>query len=343
MHAGSNVIQMKDFKFDNNKNELSSITLMHSDNKLAQKSCDKLKKLDHSKVILKKADYPLFTSDYSFKKRVLVALSLGCDVFKGGIKGVGPPSIFDKFQNNSNSKKSIEISLQNNLIKKLNTKGSFIDAHMQALMFMPANEVTIDGKFPNNFYYLNHKPTKVHKYAADFMHPDDDACTAINHGTDAFNCKGYDAILPHECLVLEKEYCSYCELHFCRHCVISADGSDKLCIKYYKDLKVNGVPCTCTKDRPKLMQEIIETSHGGACTYLDKYSLQELQALRMEMIGSQAMTKNATEVKYPIMNCEKIFDNKTSQMLCKIDLLNEGGSFMSRKSLKKHLPGMMNC
>ena len=103
------------------------------------------------KVTLRDAKYPLFDESNVFL-RASIAVILGCDVFVQGVNGLGPSKISEKIakwrNNKAKYKNDFDIiwRLQEWACSRGKIKPSIFDTYVKALVFEPANEVTVNGE-----------------------------------------------------------------------------------------------------------------------------------------------------------------------------------------------------
>ena len=86
MHAGSSLIQLKDFKFEQRTKALSKPILSLSENKKAKDFFDLLVECGEENTMLKKSEHDVVFAHSSVKTRSLAGLALDYDVHKGDCK-----------------------------------------------------------------------------------------------------------------------------------------------------------------------------------------------------------------------------------------------------------------
>ena len=103
MLVGKSCIQIKDFSFDNKAKCISYVTLSLSSNDDAKSWQEYIMK-SKANPKLKLAEFPFFAEYSDLKTRALIGICLGCDVYPGGCKNVGPPTL-NKFLNKYSNEK----------------------------------------------------------------------------------------------------------------------------------------------------------------------------------------------------------------------------------------------
>ena len=181
----------------------------------------------------------------------MIAVILGCDVFVGGITGLGVKKVYEKMKTlreehgNDGDEQIIEgISDWACNVKKTNITRDLLDVYVDALIFEPTNEVTeegeiifeanannIDGGNTHTYSYLYSTPTSLPKYLKEFK-SEGDTSINITKGPGLCRCVGPN----HECshIVMSNEYggvkeCNNCQEHVCMTCSMKEKASWSLC------------------------------------------------------------------------------------------------------------------
>jgi hypothetical protein len=219
MYVGSDLLAIRDFTFKKSTTEIDSIELWFSSNNKAQEAYKCIKDAPNCNTCLTLASNDLFGRFDDFETRALIGLALGCDVYRGGVKGIGPSGlskVIEKFDSSAD----VNIKLIKWISSQWETSEVVVTAYLQILRFEPSSE---EGKDLN---YLFTEPSSLYTYCKEFTSKD-----CIEDGPETFICPGYsnDSSEQHLCLVFEKgDECSRCKKTFCRHCVRSRWCSDTI-------------------------------------------------------------------------------------------------------------------
>ena len=239
---GPTCIMMKDVIVENDEKNPKFI-LGGASNKvmmaLKQKigNNDKLIKWETSK-------YTFFENDDP-QLRALIALSLGCDVFIGGIKGCGCGEIDKQLRKGMNTPSLFQSMMINKLVgRKRNASQDMgtkyeadLDALVKAFLYEPAMNINDDINDAKSWKYIHDtKPSQLPNYLHSFGCKNENDISFID-GPELHVCKGVNNDNKHSFLSsIESSFvCCKCASTFCQTCgVIPSD------IKTTKEKDANG-------------------------------------------------------------------------------------------------------
>ena len=89
------------------------------------------------------------------------------------------------------------------------------------------------------------------------------------------------------------------------------------------------------------MNETNENSYSGGHTCLEACSFSEIQSLYNDIINDKPITKTVAEVKYPMKLHNNVFNENNHTLIETTDTHVEGGSFIFKPTLQKHLPELL--
>ena len=93
MMVGEKLIMVKEFHYYFKKKKIKNITLFFSSDDIAKESNEVCISNDILRGSLEYSKYSFFSDYHDLETRALIVFALGCNVYKGGIKGVGPEKI----------------------------------------------------------------------------------------------------------------------------------------------------------------------------------------------------------------------------------------------------------
>ena len=344
MYIGSEMIQMKDFHFDVKTNSISKISLGLSDNELGIRMFERLKQLGVEDIVFKPAEFPFFSQYSSLQTRALIGFGLGCDIYKGGCKGVGPSNLNAWLDGRGTN---FDSDLKIFFASKLKTSVEVIDIYVQAIINEPSNLIALEGTPPKEYEYLGDYPTSVHHYIKEFVHQNNKGCTISEEGPQMFECPGVESVISHKSLLFERECCSACGICICRHCCEEVKDKQLLCLGCFRDQKLQGIPDALTEDKEKMTKEINERAYGGGYTFLGDCSLAELQRIHKDIVLDGNVGKEVEKVEYPVRPPGYIFKNLGLKTIGIFNIYTEGGSFISKPEFRNEVPRILkllsNC
>ena len=109
----------------------------------------------------------------------------------------------------------------------------------------------------------------------------------------------------------------------------------------YKNKLLNGVSGCYDKNIDVMTKETNENYYGGGCTRLNYYSLSEMQLTYQDVVIDGNITKEVTEVKFPLKSVEFSKENNNYKILGSFNANIEGSSFVFNNSLSECLPEIM--
>ena len=181
----------------------------------------------------KKEEYPLFSS-VGPMLRVLVALTLGCDVFDG-IKGISCSTINDKLkqiQNDTASPVQLFKEYMQEKMPKLDE--CIIETLVSAFIFEPGlidETKRVESSYDKTIDESGEKASKIYvhsppsdyrfpKFLESFSQQTDSEQQMIVDGPPVCSCNGFNRNGRHRYLAFEgSNQCSHCNITFCKTCV----------------------------------------------------------------------------------------------------------------------------
>ena len=259
--CGCNCLQVCDFKIKAGKGKSRNLTeLMELTNikiKTPFKSCvecisSKLTEIDAPNIMIKEAKYPIIEvlGDHAFPYlRGMVAVVLGCDVIKGGVKEVGPAKVYKYLsskiiqveegyktihtQNAHLCKCFLDWIIEQDKVK--NRTKQFYDTLVLAFIAEPCI-TEIDIKKKKAWKYLIDKKKYLSKSMSKYLlnYVKDKTCIVHRNIPKTRMCKGHPEYGKHMFLLGETKdpiVCVICKHAICYHCNINHSGEQILCIK----------------------------------------------------------------------------------------------------------------
>jgi len=107
MYAGQQSLCMKEYYYNHRESSLSKIRLLTGDQQMATEIVQYLSSFLPARKF-KTPKFPLFSGEPDPMFRALISVGLGCDVHPGGIKGLGPSTLYSIVQNISGMSQSTE-------------------------------------------------------------------------------------------------------------------------------------------------------------------------------------------------------------------------------------------
>ena len=92
------------------------------------------------------------------------------------------------------------------------------------------------------------------------------------------------------------------------------------------------------KNIEQVMYETNDNAYGGCYSYLNDCSLSETQTSCKDVVIDGNFSQEVTSVECPITSYDKISQNNTVRVLGKFNMCHEGGSFISKETLRPLIP-----
>jgi len=280
-HLGDDGLFVKDFSFHSQEQTFSDIVL----------SATGLRSLNKwiADIKISRPKFPIFQSLKDPMIRALAAVAIGCDVWPGGIKGVGVSKVFKVIQEFSEKppKDGPAEALAAQLVKCRSS--ALIDPQVlicfaKAFMY----EKSSGG-------YVHNRPTSLEEYLSDFG----DEQTAITKFLPTKTCVGLGCDSQHCFLAAEGfSFCSSCKQIICCHCAGDIrDPGSVLCFPCFRGESVGDEDSVSeTEMRSALKQHHV--SCPAAASYAEVLDLYSQWVVESKYdIFDDAIKK----VKYPLL------------------------------------------
>jgi len=280
-HLGDDGLFVKDFSFHSQEQTFSDIVL----------SATGLRSLNKwiADIKISRPKFPIFQSLKDPMIRALAAVAIGCDVWPGGIKGVGVSKVFKVIQEFSEKppKDGPAEALAAQLVKCRSS--ALIDPQVlicfaKAFMY----EKSSGG-------YVHNRPTSLEEYLSDFG----DEQTAITKFLPTKTCVGLGCDSQHCFLAAEGfSFCSSCKQIICCHCAGDIrDPGSVLCFPCFRGESVGDEDSVSeTEMRSALKQHHV--SCPAAASYAEVLDLYSQRVVESKYdIFDDAIKK----VKYPLL------------------------------------------
>ena len=188
------------------------------------------------KIKWEEASYPLFHYT-SHRLRAMIALAMGCDVFKEGLKSFGPAKIFKTIQklDEDHGEESREARFKQLLIKGTKLDEDVIDTLILSFLFEPGlvqkdhtdyeNDEGNQSLVVPSSYIFTPPPASFPKYLKSFA----ESQSLVVDGPEMRECPGsMIGCKKHMYLAFEGSFtCSTCDNTFCKACAFVPEYDKK--------------------------------------------------------------------------------------------------------------------
>ncbi|KAL9186550.1 hypothetical protein ACHAXT_005788 [Thalassiosira profunda] len=281
------------------------------------------------------AAHPLFEGVSDRKLRALIALFLGCDVYKG--------DVWCRRENNEES--CPHATLFAYLKKYLYTytegfDGDVVHTYIRALVYEPTNVAPEDDEDPSRTYLDDTPPTKLPLYLEEFAL---NGYTDIVDGPEVGECKGV-GMCTHKFLCADGfDKCVSCDGVICKLCRASI-GERIHCLPCYAaellvpevDDEVGATSISQMRDELASKWGVERAKELTVDEVMDMYAKKEIASARLNGM--------LDDVPFPVYQSKELDAEVTEHWNTIVDDVNfgEGGAFLSDPDLDaKYLPGIL--
>jgi len=168
-------------------------------------------------------EFPLFSGEGDPLFRACIAVILGCNVYPGGVKGIGPAKL-------NNMLRTLKTQQNNNILDKLlmaiakndDDDHAALETLSMAFCYEPSND---EDKANISPVYLYEKPTMFTEYLSEYAPMD--GSILIEKGPAYRVCKGFGPS-DHKYLEIEGTHtCSMCASVVCCFCCMTHGNTTK--------------------------------------------------------------------------------------------------------------------
>ena len=344
--AGDDFMAIKDFTKDGSMTMVSTskATLENAIKYLPEESKEMVKLVD--------AVCPIFEGVKTRKLRALMMVALGCDVYKPGVKGVGPKKLRDQMnklkEKFSSDDRENEDYFFNDLLKhmgKMTHLGTnVIHTFVKGIIYEPTNYVSCDsGSVPydtiteaDHTYFDGSPPNTLPEYLFDMASAE---TTVDEEGPAVVLCKGVGGD-PHmllsktgwnKCHGCNRIVCGFCsdnikDCWFCLHC-------------YAAESLVPSRESGYTGRIAIMRKELKDIYRFDGADELQHDEVEDVYECAVEEIGYHNELQSS--VKYPLHPTSELENPTHWKEIYELNFSN-GGTFITDQTLKQHVPGILN-
>ena len=344
--AGDDFIAIKEYTKEGN------ITIVSTSKTTLAKALQFVGNESLGRVELKDAACPIFENVKSRKLRALMMVALGCDVYKKGIKGIGPKKLkqlLDKLEDEvtisigADKEESLFTALLNHTATATGLGISTVDTLIKGIIYEPTNYASYDCQdipipAAEHTYFDGSVPTKLPMYLSDFAAGDntiidddgpvDMECAGVGDRSHIFlesfgsrTCFSCNRICCCSCSQMsnEKSYCLQC--YAAESMVPSSRDGD-----YFTKIAEMRTVLTEQFNYPRVHE-------------LSMADVEEVyDSCMLSVVNHEQLLSG---VKYPLYPTENIEDQSKWSKIHTMQF-KEGGTFVSDTELTEHLPATLN-
>jgi len=210
VYLGHRCLCIKHYEYRATYSTINKITLSTGDKVMADRVDGCLRKLfQNLNHKFAQPEFPLFSGEDDPLFRALIAVVLGCNVYPGGVKGLGPSKVHDllttlKKEINNNTEKLLM------MITKNEDDHAALKTLAMAFCYEPCNDESQSDIQP---IYLYKKPASLQEYLSEYAPLD--GSVSIEKGPPYRICKGF-CWNKHKFLEFDGVYlCSTCASMVC--------------------------------------------------------------------------------------------------------------------------------
>lgn len=344
--AGDGYIAAKEYTKDDNMTLVSTskATLENAMKYLPPEAMDKVELVD--------AACPIFEGVESRKLRALMMIAIGCDVYKPGIKGVGPKTLYGQMKKlkakmDANSRED-EDKFFDVLLKHVGNKThlgtNVIHTFVKGIIYEPTNYVSCDGENASvdmiteadYTYFDGNVPNTLPGYIYDMASAEtsldeDGPCVAL--------CKGVGSD-PHPFLSKTGwNKCQHCNRIVCGFCSDNIDDKCHCLQCFAAQSLVPSLEGGYTDRINTLRKELAEIFRFDGAYELPSDEVEEAHDCAAAEFGYHHDLQDS--VKFPLHPTSELKNPTHWKEIYEIKFSN-GGTFITDPALKQHVPGILD-
>jgi len=324
---GEHCLQIQSFKLDSKHDTLKDIVVKSGFKSVITDVIDPSG--DLKDCIIEPVDYPLIDGKTDVRFRLSVGLALGCDVFPGGIPGVGAKTVADAIQKqpeNGDDEVTHLLTVLSNSSKCLASLDE-LNVLVDAWLYEPCTPLDENGD--DDYDTISHEyvfePPQHYLFDA-YLEDFAGSFYNIADGVDFLECHGHSGQSPHRFLKSFGIECKECKSLCCPWCCYDfkpsryTPSSTLTCLKCY----ASEIPALETMN--EMRQEII----NAGLQVPEDVQLNELQDL-YDAVISRGDIEIEHESHYPLLCTAQLRDG-TLRTLCSFDF-QDGARFIHDDAL----------